>query len=64
MATKEVEETPPKSLRDEALEVVNEWRDELAAAYAESPNEFRGAELALVSQIIGLLEPTATHYQQ
>ena len=68
MATKndvatDEEESPPKSLRDEALEVVKEWRDELQAGYAENPAEYLIGDLALVNQLIALLEPTATHYQ-
>lgn len=65
MATKtdEAEPLPEKTLREEALEVVTEWRDELAAKYNESPNEVLAAELYLVNQIMALLEPTATHYQ-
>lgn len=54
---------PDKTLREEALEVVIEWRDELAAKYNESPNEVLASELYLVNQIVALLEPTATHYQ-
>jgi len=64
MATKKDEDAlPDKTLREEALEVVTEWRDELAAKYNESPNEVLASELYLVNQIMALLEPTATHYQ-
>jgi len=54
---------PTRTLREEALEVVTEWRDEIQAKYAEQPSEVVGAELYLVNQIVGMLEPTATHYQ-
>jgi len=59
------EEDPPlpKTLREEALEVAKEWRDELTTAYTASPTEVLSAELYLVNQIVSLLEPTATHYQ-
>jgi hypothetical protein len=59
----EVDESPPKTLREEALEVVTEWRDELAAKYNENASEVLAAELYLINQIMALLEPTATHYQ-
>ena len=69
MATKLIqsptEEDPPlpKTLREEALEVVKEWRDELKMQYENSPSESLVPELYIVAQIVALLEPTATHYQ-
>lgn len=57
------DDSPQLSLREEAIEIVTEWRDELAAAQETTPSEARVAEIYLVNQILSLLAPTASHYQ-
>lgn len=56
----EVEKAPPPTIREEMLDLAEEWQAELQS---QAPSEFLTAELILVSMLVTLLTPTATHYQ-
>lgn len=59
-AEKFVEKAPPPTIREEMLDLAEEWQTELQS---QAPSEFLTAELILVSMLVTLLTPTATHYQ-
>ena len=52
------------SLREEAVLVITEWRDDVLAKHTVTPSEAHSAEIYLTNQVLALLAPTRSHYQQ
>jgi hypothetical protein len=58
------DKAPMLSLREEAVLVITEWRDDVLAKHTVTPSEAHSAEIYLTNQVLALLAPTRSHYQQ